>query len=137
MCSAVSGRAGHLITERVLLHHHQSHAGSLLPPNRPGCRSSRELETRTVASAQGHWKGWSSAAAISQFSFCFTCWFACSFLVSWLGHRLSKRLRSCGQLRDRCRELGLEKFGQTEGASWHFHTWASSSNKAAAGLERS
>ena len=29
--SAVSGRAGHLITERGLLHHHQSHAGSHLP----------------------------------------------------------------------------------------------------------
>ncbi len=37
VCSAVSGRAGHLITERVLLHHHQSHAGSLLPPSRPCC----------------------------------------------------------------------------------------------------
>lgn len=44
VCSAVSGRAGHLITERVLLHHHQSHAGSLLPPNRPGCRSSRRAQ---------------------------------------------------------------------------------------------
>lgn len=113
MCSAVSGRAGHLITERVLLHHRQSHAGSRLPPNRPGCRSSRELETQAMALAQGHWKGSSSVAAISQFCFCFTCWFACSFLVSWPSHRLSKRLRSCGQLKDRCRELGLEKFGQT------------------------
>lgn len=43
VCSAVSGRAGHLITERVLLHHHQSHAGSLLPPNRLGSCSSKRV----------------------------------------------------------------------------------------------
>lgn len=73
----------------------------------------QELETQAMALAQGHWKGLSSVAAISQFCFCFTCWLTCSFLVSWPSRRLSKRLRSCGQLKDRCRELGLEKFGQT------------------------
>lgn len=49
--SAVSGRAGHLITEWVLLHHSQSHTGSHLPSILPGlCCRDGDMVT------QGHWK---------------------------------------------------------------------------------
>lgn len=49
--SAVSGRAGHLITEWVLLHHHQSHTGSRLLSILPGfCSRDGDMAT------QGHWK---------------------------------------------------------------------------------
>ncbi|GAA6110841.1 uncharacterized [Tachysurus ichikawai] len=49
--SAVSGRAGHLITEWVLLHHSQSHTGSHLPSILASlCCRDGDMAT------QGHWK---------------------------------------------------------------------------------
>lgn len=135
--SAVSGRAGHLITEWVLLHHHQSHTGSHLPSILSGlCSSEADMVT---AITQGHWK--QQSCILRHFLPFFGEGSRCLVSLHWFPVSLaavSKRLTKteASQLPDAGNQA-WKTLVKLWGGVWHLHTWVQPPDKAIASLGES